>query len=86
MGLIWSLYFAAHIHLLIQQALAVRPRGVAKRIVAYSPWLTGGLLVGVTVVIVYYLSSQAQRGSHQGCRFDSEPRPCIDPQDLARQG
>ena len=67
MGLIWSLYFAAHIHLLIQQALAVRPREVAKRIIAFSPWLTGGPLVGVTVVIVYYdhlrLNAEATKDS-----------------------
>jgi hypothetical protein len=48
-------------------ALAVRPREVAKRIIAFSPWLTGRLLVGVTVVIVYYdhlrLNAEATKDS-----------------------
>jgi hypothetical protein len=55
MGLLMALYFTVNVHLLIAQALAPSPREAVRAIVSAAPWLTGGLLVGETFIIFYYL-------------------------------
>lgn len=55
MGLLFTLYFAVTIHLMIAQALSPRPHAVARTIGIYAPWLTAGLLIGEGAIIFYYL-------------------------------
>jgi len=68
MGLLFGLFFTARIHLQLGQANSTQPREVAQQISGLMPWMTGGLIVGETLIVLYYVS-----------RFDAEAKKSSEP-------
>jgi hypothetical protein len=54
MGLLFALFFAGRIRLTILQAQAADPVEAAQRARVTSAWLTGALVIGELLVVLYY--------------------------------